>query len=218
MAAPLLHVSIGSFEIQDAIKLANKAFLSGADVIEISNSLLKRHGYQIVSDIRKYIPKVKIYVDTKIIDNLEEESKMAYEAGADVISVHSSIDEDEILGELSYIRKLGLELSIDLTGVKDILGKILSISYLTPDYFYYKVPYQISKDLKNHPEVFRIIKDLVRISSAPIIVAGLFNTEDYSLCVRLGVRALSIRINEENADRIEEIIRNLKQALEISFP
>src|SRR5579875_2127039 len=218
MTVPLLHASLTTLDREMAISLANKVFLSGADVIEISNTLLKRHGFEIVSDIRRILPKTKIYVDTKIIENIEEEGRLAYEAGADVISIHSSADEEEILGGISYVRKIGLELSLDLTGVKDIVNKIFAISYLTPDFFYYRIPSYIANDLSHHTEIFRAIKDFVRMASAPVIIAGIKNPDDFSLCIRLGVRALSIRINETNLPEIEELIRSLKRAMEISFP
>jgi len=218
MAKPSLHVSLGVLDIDNCIKLATKAFLSGAEVIEISNSLLKKHGIYIISEIRRVLPKAKIYADTKIIDNIDDEGKIIYEAGADIFSIHASVDEEEVLNRLSYIRKLGLEFSLDLTGFKDVLSKVLSISYLTPDYFYYKIPENISKNISNHPEIFRIIKDLVRISSAPLIIAGLNDLQSYSICARLGVSSLSIPIDEKNINNIEELVKEFKKAIEISFP
>lgn len=214
MVKVLLQVSIGSLDSDTALKCASEAFLSGADAIEVSNTLLKRHGFNIVSEIRRVLPKVRIYVDTKTIEALEEELRLAYNSGADVISVSSLISEDYLLSALSYLRKYGLEISLDLSGVKDASQKILELSYLTPNYFYLKLK-NTGSDLSAS---YRKIKELVRLSPAPIIIGGIREASMIGMLVRLGVSIVSIEVDRNNLNSLQELVKEARATLDIAFP
>ncbi len=214
---PVLQAFLEILDFENAIEAANRAYLSGAEMIGISNFLLKRYGLVLVSKIRSMLPKTRIYVDTKIIDNLEEESKMFYEAGADIISIHSSLNEEFILPSLASVKKLGMEISFDLSGIKNVIDKVLDLSYITPDYFYYKIPTRYLEDSLSLSSIFRIIKELTRIASAPLIVANLKNLQHIVMCNQLGVRIFSLSINLDNFNKIEEVLKEARKSLEISF-
>ncbi len=214
---PLLQVYLETLDFEKAIEAANRAYLSGAEIIGISNILLKRYGVSIVSKIRSVMPKVKIYVDSKMIDNLEEECKMFYEAGADIISIHSSINEELILSSLAYIKRLGMEISLDLSGIKNVVERVLDLFYISPNYFYYKVLEQQWKNPLLLSSLFRLIKELTRITTAPLIIGGLKDLQHIVMCNQLGVRIFSLHINLDNFNKIEELIEEVRKALRISF-
>lgn len=119
---------------------------------------------------------------------------------------------------LAYIRRLGLEVSLDISGSKDVVRNMLELSYVTPDYFYYKLPQNYQRDSSMLAATLRDIKDLIRISSASLIIAGVNDSQTFSMCARLGVQIVAIVIDNKNINRLIEFIEEAKKALQITFP
>ena len=59
----------------------------GVDIIELGTPLLIRYGIDIISGIRRDYPGTKILADLKIVDAGAVESGLAFDAGADIVTV-----------------------------------------------------------------------------------------------------------------------------------
>ncbi len=59
----------------------------GVDIIELGTPLLIRYGTDIISGIRRDYPDTKILADLKIVDAGAVESRLAFDAGADIVTV-----------------------------------------------------------------------------------------------------------------------------------
>ncbi len=60
---------------------------SGVDIIELGTPLLIRYGTDIISKIRRDFPDAMILADLKIVDAGAVESGLAFDAGADIVTV-----------------------------------------------------------------------------------------------------------------------------------
>lgn len=57
------------------------------DIIELGTPLLIRYGIDIISEVRRDYPEAKILADLKIVDAGAVESGLAFDAGADIVTV-----------------------------------------------------------------------------------------------------------------------------------
>lgn len=81
-----LQLSLDRVTISEAIEIAEKT-VRQVDWLEVGTSLVKEFGMESVRRIREAFPTQKIMVDMKINDNARYESRMAFAAGADAITV-----------------------------------------------------------------------------------------------------------------------------------
>lgn len=86
MTTPIFQLALDRFSIDEAINIA-KAAEKEVDWLEIGTSLVKEFGMESVRAFRRVFPDKILLADTKTIDNAIYEAKIAYEAGADIITV-----------------------------------------------------------------------------------------------------------------------------------
>lgn len=81
-----LQLALDRLPIEKAIQLAHET-TAEVDWIEIGTSLVKEFGVQSIQAFRNAFPNKTLVADMKINDNAKYECKLAFEAGADVITV-----------------------------------------------------------------------------------------------------------------------------------
>lgn len=86
MITPIFQLALDRFSIDEAINIA-KAAEKEVDWLEIGTSLVKEFGMESVRAFRRVFPDKILLADTKTIDNAIYEAKIAYDAGADIITV-----------------------------------------------------------------------------------------------------------------------------------
>lgn len=86
MTTTKFQLALDRFSIEEALKIAQKA-ADEVDWLEIGTSLVKEFGMASVRAFRQAFPDKVLLADTKTIDNAIYEAKIAYDAGADIITV-----------------------------------------------------------------------------------------------------------------------------------
>jgi 3-hexulose-6-phosphate synthase and related proteins len=215
---PLLQVAIDILDLERAVKIAKEAFLAGADIIEVGTPLIKKYGISAIKRIREELPRTKIFADMKIADSSEIELRLAMEAGADIVSVLASSDDNTIVDSIMFGKRNGIEICIDFIGVKDIIGRLMEIFYVNPDYICYHIPYDLSKKTQmNLANSVRIVKELVRISGTLVSVAGGLDHSTIPLFANAGASVLIVGRTVVNSKNIEEEVKKIKTILSQTF-
>lgn len=121
--SPLLQVSLDFFELAPALAVAFQA-KDEVDVIEIGTPLSKASGMLAVSTIREMCPKNLILADIKSPDVGGGEAKMAFDAGADWMTVLGAAPMETVKLALAEAEsRPGKEMFIELTGIRDIMAR-----------------------------------------------------------------------------------------------
>ena len=89
MSKPLLQIALDSLNLETAVKTADNA-ASYVDIIEVGTILAFAEGMNAVSTLRKDHPKHILVCDMKTTDGGAILAKMAFEAGADWITVSAA--------------------------------------------------------------------------------------------------------------------------------
>lgn len=90
---PKIQLALDLTDLDEAIRIAQEAY-SEVDIIEVGTVLAIESGLESVRKIRAKLPKAKILADIRIIKAGGKLSKMAFEAGADIVTLMSDATKE----------------------------------------------------------------------------------------------------------------------------
>jgi 3-hexulose-6-phosphate synthase len=113
-----LQVAMDLLTIEDALELAGKV-AEYVDIIELGTPLIKAAGLAAVTAVKDAHPDKIVFADMKTMDAGELEAEIAFQAGADLVSVLGSADDSTIAGAVKAARAHNKGIVVDLIGVVD---------------------------------------------------------------------------------------------------
>jgi 3-hexulose-6-phosphate synthase len=119
-----LQVALDVLDLPSALTLANRVS-DHVDILELGTPLVKSAGIAAVSAIKAAHPDKLVFADLKTADAGELEAALAFEAGADLVTVMGAVDDDTIRGAVAAGRKYGKQVVADMIGVVD--GRVARI-------------------------------------------------------------------------------------------
>ena len=121
-AVPLLQVAMDYISLPKALAMA-VLVAPEVDIIEIGTPLCKAAGIEAVRAMREICPDKLILADLKTPDVGGLEAAMAFDAGADMMTVIGGATLATVEQALAVARKRGKEMLMELTGVRDIVER-----------------------------------------------------------------------------------------------
>jgi len=120
---PLIQLALDFFSLPPALAVT-QLVKDQVDVIEIGTPLSKASGMLAVQTIRELCPDKLILADIKSPDVGGGEAKMAFDAGADWMTVLGAAPLETVrLAFEEAASRPGKEMFIELTGIRDILAR-----------------------------------------------------------------------------------------------
>jgi 3-dehydro-L-gulonate-6-phosphate decarboxylase len=120
---PLIQLALDYFDLAPALAMAQIVHKE-VDILEVGTPLSKGGGMLAVKTIREMCPDNLILADIKSPDVGGGEAKMAFDAGADWMTVLGAAPLDTIKLALEEARsRPGKEMFIELTGIRDIMAR-----------------------------------------------------------------------------------------------
>ena len=119
---PQLQLALDYISLPKAIVMA-ATVAPEVDIIEIGTPLCKAAGLDAIRAIREICPDKLILADFKAPDVGGLEATMAFDAGADMMTVIGGAALATVEQALSVARERGKEMLMELTGVRDILER-----------------------------------------------------------------------------------------------
>lgn len=119
---PKLQLALDYISLPKAIVMA-ALVAPEVDIIEIGTPLCKAAGLEAIRAIREICPDKLILADFKAPDVGGLEATMAFDAGADMMTVIGGATLSTVEQALTVARQRGKEMLMELTGVRDILER-----------------------------------------------------------------------------------------------
>jgi 3-hexulose-6-phosphate synthase len=120
---PKLQLALDYFELPSALVMAQVVHKE-VDILEVGTPLTKSAGMLSVRTVREQCPEKVILADIKTIDVGGGEAKMAFDAGADWMTVLGAAPLDTVKLALDEAAsREGKEMFIELTGIRDIMAR-----------------------------------------------------------------------------------------------
>ena len=113
-----LQVAIDLLKTEDAIALATKV-APYIDIIELGTPLIKSEGLRAITAMKEAFPDKKVFADFKTADAGALEAEMAFQAGADYITILGSVDDATIAGAVAKAKEYNKGVVVDTIGIAD---------------------------------------------------------------------------------------------------
>jgi len=121
-AVPLLQCALDYISLPSALAMALQV-APEVDILEIGTPLCKAAGLDAIRFVREVLPDKLILADFKSPDVGGLEAKMAFDAGADMMTVIGGAALATVESALEAARAAGKEMLMELTGVRDIIAR-----------------------------------------------------------------------------------------------
>jgi len=130
----LLQIALDTISVDDAVLLL-PSLLESVDLVEAGTPMIKREGISAVFRLREAAPGKLIVADMKTMDAGEYEADLAFDAGADLMTVLACASDATIAAAVAAADRRGKEICADLMGVGDKPARAremesLGVSYL----------------------------------------------------------------------------------------
>jgi len=119
-----------------AIKIALISVEAGVDIIEAGTPLIKKYGMLAVETIKSVSEKNLVVADLKTLDTGYLEASLAFESGADIVTVSGLAPLETINEALKAAKEYDKMICIDLLGVSNLEKKIRTLERLKAVDFY----------------------------------------------------------------------------------
>lgn len=235
---PQLQVALDlDSSIDDICRVAIEAYAGGARIIEIGTPVLKRYG------VDNIIPRIKealmnyckkheipyeaiILADTKTMDIGDLEARIAYRAGADIVTVLAIGSDNKILEAVSEAVRQDKAVMIDLIQVDDPLSRIEELVKKLrglESWIIFCIHKGVSEQLRSrgiHDEIEMIRKVKEKVRNFKLAVAGGLKEGTIGPIASCGVDVLivgsaiyrSVRPRETTMKILEEIRKNYRSS------
>ena len=114
-----LQIALDFLKLEDALEITREV-VDYIDIVEVGTPLILREGLGAVREAKKNFPQKIILADLKIADAGAEEATMAFEAGADIVTVLALASDNTIRLAVESARKANKQVLADLIAVKDV--------------------------------------------------------------------------------------------------
>lgn len=121
-SVPMLQCAMDYISLPPALAMSLQV-APEVDIIEIGTPLCKAAGLDAIRFVREVLPDKLILADFKTPDVGGLEAKMAFDAGADMMTVIGGAALATVASALEAARAAGKEMLMELTGVRDIIAR-----------------------------------------------------------------------------------------------
>jgi 3-hexulose-6-phosphate synthase len=104
------------------------------DIIEMGTPFILRNGIDVVRVFKERYPQKSILADIKIMDGGYDEARMAFEAGADIVTVLAVSSLNTLHNAVKCAGEFGKEVMADMMEVREIKEKVLMLQEIGVEY------------------------------------------------------------------------------------
>ena len=210
---PRLQVALDLTDLAKALTIARKAWDGGVDIVEAGTILIKSAGMRAVKELRRSLPDAVIYADLKTLDTGYLETKLALEAGADIVGVSALAGDETLLDAVEAAKESGCAVCADLMWVKDPLARFRDVARLGCQLACFHVSVDTQRHLgKTAVELMRYVADAVSLGSCVVAVAGGIDARQAMTYAKLGAKLIivgSAIVKADDPRRATEEIRGV---------
>ena len=193
-----LQLAIDELNLAEALE-ALKELHPYVDIVEVGTPFLIDAGREAVRQIKASYPKLEVLCDAKIMDAGSYEAQLAYDAGAEYVTVLGITDDLTIKGCVEQAQKQDRQVMVDLICVQNYAERIPVIEALGVDVIAVhtgadqqhagRTPLEDLKELKQYTKKVKVavagginsetVGDYVALEPDIVIVgSGILNADD----------------------------------------
>ncbi|HZY95274.1 MAG TPA: orotidine 5'-phosphate decarboxylase / HUMPS family protein [Candidatus Bathyarchaeia archaeon] len=188
---PQVQVALDLTDIDSALRIASAATSAGIRWVEAGTPLIKSQGSKAITALKQKFSEAIIVADMKTLDAGAIEASIAFEAGADVMSVsglaHQQTIRDAVLTGKRYSRRVIADLLMTSSSLKrakllERLGVDIVCAHTGID----------AQKVRGHVRPAKSLSSLVGAVKIPVAVAGGVNPTIAAQLVSLGIKIIIV--------------------------
>jgi len=214
---PRLQVALDLLSIDEALKIAKEAWDNGAEILEAGTPLIKKEGMCAVKALRNNFPEAIIVADMKTMDVGGLETKIAHEAGADIVTVLAVANNATIVEALEYARKHNVLIMADLIAHPNPEARVIELAKIGIDILGIHLGIDVQKRLEitaSSIATIEMTQRIRRIFKKPIAVAGGLRPGKIAPLVKAGANIVivgsAITKSPNPGEVVSKIVKELK--------
>jgi 3-hexulose-6-phosphate synthase len=184
------------------------------DIVEVGTPFALKCGVKAISMIKEKYPNKELLADYKIMDGGNYEASMAFDAGADIVTVLGVSNDATIAGAISAARKFQRKIMVDLIGVVEIEKRIPLIEKLGVDYLCVHTGVDVQNGFNSPIAQFILAKKI--LTTTKLAIAGGLNVRNIGEIVPyqpdIVVVGAGITSEPDRAKAAADIKRKLNEA------
>jgi 3-hexulose-6-phosphate synthase len=204
-----LQVALDLCNTEEALNVLEKVG-EYVDIIELGTPLCISEGKKVIHEVKDKYPDKIIFADIKIMDGGGVVSKIAFDEGADMVSVLAASDDNTIKAAIECAKKYNGKVLVDMCSVKDIEERAKAVAVLGPDYVCCHVGYDIQASGVDP------IAELRRLDciSIPKAIAGGIKMENFEAAVNSPAEIIIVGGGLCNHNNMKEIAKTMHAILQ----
>jgi len=173
-----LQLALDDLSMKQSIELLYKVE-KYIDIIEIGTPFMMIEGMKATREIKKRFPDHELLCDTKIMDAGAFEAQIAFDAGADYLTVLGITDNNTIMACIEKAREYDRKVVVDMICVPNLKQRIKTLEDIGVEYF------AVHTGVDQHANGRTPLDDLIEMkeatTKAKIAVAGGLNSNNLDL-------------------------------------
>jgi 3-hexulose-6-phosphate synthase len=167
-----LQLSLDMVDLNEALDYIDET-KNSIDIVEVGTAFALKYGVEPISLIKEKYPNKEVLADYKIMDDGNYEASIAFNAGADIVTVLGFSNDATISGAVSAARKFQKLIMVDLIGIVEFEKRVLSIEKLGVNYVCVHTPKDLQNGINNPMNDFMRVKQIV--TTTKLAIAGGLN-------------------------------------------
>jgi 3-hexulose-6-phosphate synthase len=156
-----LQLALDIYDIPQSLEIL-KDLHDVVDIVEIGTPFIIRDGVHAVKAVKDAYPDLCVLADLKIMDGGYAEAKMAYEAGADIVTVLAAAEDITIQSVVKAGRECGKEVMADLIAVADLKKRAAELDGFGLDYICVHTAFDIQHTGRSPLEDLKALKGVLK--------------------------------------------------------
>lgn len=163
-----LQIALDDITYESALDLLEQ-IADSIDIIELGTPFAYTYPLSAIGELKKKYPSKEIFADYKILDGGEFMANLAFNAGADMVSVSASAHDGTIAGAIGAAKKQGKKALVDMMGLplERIVERAATAARLGANY----VCVHTSLDVKDADNPLDCIREAKRGADGKALVA-----------------------------------------------
>ena len=207
---PLLQIALDTVKLDEVLRITDLV-REYADIIEIGTVLLKKEGFSIIQKIKTTYPEKWVFADTKTLDFGKLEAQLAFEAGADMMSVCGIASDATIEHTIREAHTRQKKVVIDLIGLGNSYRQVKRLSYLYPDYL---TIHSRADERSTDNDLFEQVEIISQISPIPLAISGGIQLDDIPYLLVFNPAIIIVGSAITTALRPDEVAKHFRESIE----
>src|SRR2546427_10061940 len=169
---PIVQVALDLIRMEDALGIAGAAQRAGVKWVGAGTPFIKSEGMRSVRELKRALPADVVLADMKTLDAGAIETEIAFEAGADIVSI-SGLAHDSTIKDSARVRdRYAGRLMVDLLMTSSPVLRAREVERLGADIICLHTGVDAQKSMRSKLKLSPALSNLARTLKVPLAAAG----------------------------------------------